>query len=367
MKIAYLSTFYPYRGGIAQFNALLYDELAKTNEVKAFNFKRQYPDLLFPGKSQYVTKDDIVNPIDSVRILDSINPFSFYKNAAAINLFAPDVILTKFWMPFLAPALGKSLRQLNKSTKRISILDNVIPHEKRLGDISLIKFFLKSNDAFIVMSDEVERDLLHFLPKANYTRIEHPLYNHFGNGISKEIACQKLNIDGNYKYLLFFGFIRDYKGLDLLLSSLKNLPEEYKVIIAGEPYGDFTKYDKQIQELHLENRVEKFVRYISDDEVPLFFSAADLCVLPYKSATQSGIVGIAYHFMLPIVATNTGGLKQMIEPYNAGLIAETPTVEDLTKTILDYFTKDKNEFQKGIAEYKKIASWSNLAEKILKM
>ncbi len=362
-KIAYISTFYPYRGGIAQFNALLYNELIKEYKVNAYTFKRQYPDFLFPGQTQLVQPGDNAQAVDSIRLLDTINPFTYISSASKIKDFAPDIIINKFWMPFFAPSLGYISKSLsNIGTKSISILDNVIPHEKRFGDIQLIKYFLNRTDAFIVMSKAVESDLLSLKPNAKYKFLEHPLYNHFGEKINKLSAREKLNIPKNQKVLLFFGFIRDYKGLDLLIDALKYLPEDYVILIAGESYGSFDKYTEQLQKNKLSDRVHQFVRYISDDEVPLFFSASDLLVLPYKTATQSGIIGITYHFELPVVATKSGGLPEMILPHKTGLIVDRIDSVNIANKILDYFNNNlEAEFISNIKSYKTVCTWENFA------
>ena len=366
MKIAYLSTFYPFRGGIAQFNASLLNEFSKEHETKAFTFTRQYPDFLFPGTSQYVSENDKVDKIDSKAVLDTVNPFTYLSTAKNIKAWEPDLLIMKYWMPFFAPSLGYVAGKLKKSgTKVVSILDNVIPHEKRIGDESLTKYFIKRNNGFVVMSKAVGEDLQKFDPDAKFIFHQHPLYDHFGQKVEKEEARKALDLPNDKKVLLFFGFIRDYKGLDLLLEAVKKLPDDYLLVIAGEVYGNFSKYDEMIKELNIEYKVKKFVRYINDDEVPLFFSAADVCVQPYKSATQSGIVGISFHFDLPIIATDVGGLKEMIEPYGTGIIVDKPDVIQIVNSIQDFFLNDNSEYLKNIQNFKKICSWESLASNIL--
>ncbi|MFH1049978.1 MAG: glycosyltransferase [bacterium] len=366
MRIAYLSTFYPFRGGIAQFNASLYREFEKNHDIKAFTFKRQYPNILFPGQSQFVTETDKPDIIESERVLDTINPLTYLSAPRVISQFKPDMLLMKFWMPFFSPSLGWTARTLKKrGVKIISILDNVIPHERRPGDMALIKFYLNQNHAFIVMCDAVKNDLLSIKPDALFTQQPHPLYDHFGEKKDKTEARRFLNLPEDKKILLFFGFIREYKGLDLLLGSVSKLPDDYLLVIAGEVYGKFDEYDEQIKSLEIADKVKKFVRYINDDEVPLFFSAADVCVQPYKSATQSGIAGISYHFDLPMIATNVGGLKEMIEPYGTGIIVDKPDVDLLTNAIKEYFIGDKSEkLKENIKVFKEICSWKNLAKAI---
>ncbi|OGU61634.1 MAG: hypothetical protein A2X64_04920 [Ignavibacteria bacterium GWF2_33_9] len=366
MRIAYLSTFFPFRGGIAQFNASLFREFEKDNEVRAFTFKRQYPNFLFPGETQMVSEKDKVDEIPSSRLVDTINPFSYITAASAINRFQPELMVSKFWMPFFAPALGYISGKLKKhGTKNICVLDNVIPHEKRIGDIALTKYFLSRQSGFVCMSETVRKDLLTLKPDAKYIMFPHPLYDHFGEKISAEGAREILNIPKDKKVLLFFGFIRDYKGLDILINSLKMLPEDYHLIIAGEVYGNFTKYDDLIKELNLKNKITLAVKYISDKEVPMYFSASDVCVLPYKSATQSGIVSISYQFNLPLIATDVGSLKEMIEPYNAGLMIKEVSSVALSDAIKNYFDNNlKEEFQQNMTVYKEKYSWGNLAKAI---
>ena len=366
MRIAYLSTFYPLRGGIAQFNAALYRELEKTHPTKAFSFSRQYPDLLFPGKSQYVTPDDVADPIPADAVLDSINPITYFTAANKIKAFKPDLVLTKFWMPFFAPSLGTVFKQLKNRSKIVSILDNVIPHEKRPGDITLTKYFLRQNHGFVVMSDAVKKDLLSLHPNAKYIYHPHPLYDHFGAPVAKDAACERLGLPKDKKLLLFFGFIRDYKGLDILIDALKQLDDSYALCIAGEVYGSFSNYEQQIAQAGLTNRVHLHTRYISDDEVPLFFSAADVCVLPYKTATQSGITSIAYHFNLPVIATDVGGLKEYILHEKTGLIVEKPDARLLAVTIRTYFNDELTKrFQPEIQHMKEAHSWAHLAKEIV--
>lgn len=367
MKIAYLSTFYPFRGGIAQFNASLYRALEKKNEIHALTFKRQYPNFLFPGTSQFVTEKDKADKIPANRILDSINPFSYCSAANKIRKIQPDLILTKFWMPFFGPSLGYALKSnRKKGSINISILDNVIPHEKRIFDKSFINYFLKQNHGFIVMSDAVKNDLLSLKADAKFKFLTHPLYDHFGTKLEKLEARKILDISPDRKVLLFFGFIRKYKGLDLLLETMKYLPDDYLCLVAGEPYGSFSEYEEIIRKNNLENKVKLFVRYISDDEVPLFFSASDVCMLPYHSATQSGITGISYHFGLPVIATDVGGLRESVEPYKLGSMVAEAQENMLYAAITDYFNFNLMEtYTKNLDEYRRIASWDTFAKGIM--
>ena len=369
MKIAFLSTFYPYRGGIAQFNANLYEELAKDHQVKAFTFSRQYPSLLFPGKTQYVTERDNAKVIESIAVLDSINPFSYFSTAKKIANLEPDVVVMRYWVSYLAPALGTVARLLRKKgIKVIAILDNVIPHERKFFDKPFAKWFIKQCDGCIAMSSSVLGDMLGLTPEKPYILQPHPPYDHFGAKMEKDKACERLGIKPDKKNLLFFGLIRDYKGLDLLIEAMGCLDDGYRLINAGESYGSFDKYQEQIENLIVENpslaeRIVIFNRYIDDDEVPAFFSASDLCVLPYKSATQSGITAVSLHFEIPVVATRTGGLEESIEEPGIGILADEISAEGVVRAIESYFNHpEKSIFVDNIRKVKEIMSWTSFAK-----
>ena len=365
MKIAFLSTYYPFRGGIAQFNASVYRSFEKKHEVKAFTFKRQYPNFLFPGETQYVTEKDQADPIPAAELLDTVNPLTYFKTARKIREFKPDVLIMKYWMTFFAPSLGTVARKMDKSTKRIVILDNFIPHEKRFFDKAFNAYLVKHIDGYVAMSDSVLNDLLSVVPDAKYVRLNHPLYDHFGAAIPKTAACERLKLNPNKKYALFFGFIRDYKGLDVLLNAVPQLDADIEVIVAGEVYGSFDSYQEQIDKLGIASRVHVFTQYISDGEVPNFFSAADVCVLPYKSATQSGITSISYHFELPMIATDVGGLKETIFEGKTGDIVPVVSSEAMAKSINTYFRENhKEKYIPAIQEYKHEHSWEVFTEKL---
>lgn len=366
MKVAMLSTFYPFRGGIAQFNASLFRALERQHEVKAYNFKRQYPDLLFPGKTQYVSGQDAADVIPNERMLDSINPLSWMKTGRKIAEWEPDVLVEKFWMSFFGPSLGTvNWRLRKKPAATLAILDNVIPHEQRFIDRPFTKFFLNQTDGFVVMSETVKKDLLSLKPDANYRVHPHPIYSHFGEPVAKEEAREQLEVPQGKKVLLFFGLIRDYKGLDILLNALDMLPEDYHLLIAGESYGDFGQYRDIIDSKKLHDRVTLLVRYIDDEEVPLLFSAADTCVLPYRSATQSGIMYIAFHFRLPLIVTDVGSLADMTRQYQAGLVVERADSTLISDAIKNYFTENlAPHFREQMKQFNKEYNWDTLAELI---
>lgn len=368
MKIAYLSTFYPYRGGIAQTNALLFRQLEVHHNVKAFTFQRQYPTILFPGTSQYVDEADKSDKIPAIRIVDSINPFSYYSAAKIIANEQPDLLLMRYWMPFFAPSLGIVARLLKKrGIKILSILDNLIPHEQRPGDFALTRFFLRQQDGVITMSETVLQSLVEFkIPVPSLCQF-HPITDHFAPPVDQTFAREKLGLPKDKKILLFFGFIRQYKGLDIALEALQYLHDkDYALIIAGEIYGDFSSYQKIIDIHGLEGKIYKFIRYISDTETPLFFSAADLVVLPYKSATQSAVLSVAYHYEKPVVVTDVGELRRSVEPYQTGLVCPTPTPELFAMSIEEFFVqKGDVNFQQNIRLYNAQHSWENFADGLL--
>ncbi len=362
MKIAFLSTFYPFRGGIAQFNGALFRALEKEHEIKAFNFTTQYPSFLFPGKTQFVEKDDKADHIPSLRILNSMNPASFVQTVRKIKDFEPDLLIIGYWMPYMAPSLGYVAGKMNKECKVISIVHNATPHEQGKMDRSLSNYFFKRNSKCIALSNSVKNDLESKFPTIKTQVLLHPVYEHFGVKVDKVEAQEKLSIPSDKKQILFFGLIREYKGLDLLIKAMSNLPEDYNLIIAGEVYGSFNDYQKLINSLGLEERVHLHLKYIPDEDVKLFFSMADVVALPYRSATQSGIVAIAKHFSKPVVATDVGGLSEFIHHPDDGEITTSITPTEIAKSIRNVVEKnDKSEPSSNSKPY----SWGQFATELL--
>ena len=367
MRIAILSPFYPYRGGIAQFSAMLYNALTeKGNTVKAFNFKKLYPDFLFPGKTQYVEKEDTAIVIESDRCLNSINIYSYAATLKHIKNFHPDILIISYWMSFFAPEYAYIAHAMKKRCKVIALVHNAIPHEPHLYDKPLASLFFKQCSGFAVMTQKVVDDICILYPKAQCMVSPHPLYNQFGKSIDALQAKKKLQIDLTKKTILFFGLIRDYKGLDILIESFGELDKSYQLLIAGEVYGNFSKYDELINKNSNKENIHKHIKYISDNEVSTYFSASDICVLPYKSATQSGITGISFHFETPMIATDVGGLAEIISHEKTGLICELPDAKYLAKSIKSYFEDYKQEdFVENIKKLKQELSWEVFADKIL--
>lgn len=337
MRIAILSCFYPFRGGIAQFNANLFAELGKTHEVRAFNFSRQYPSFLFPGKTQYVSEGDEATPVDSTPVLDTANPLNWPSAAAKIRKWDPDILIMRYWMSYFGPSLGYMARKMSPKCKVIAITDNVIPHEQHFFDRPLTKYFLGGVDGCVALCSEVASDLLAIKPDARYTVLPHPVYTHFGEKIPRSEAERLLGIPSGSRNILFFGLIREYKGLDLLIEAFSKLDSNYRLIIAGEPYGSFDKYQKLIDKCPDPSRIHLFTRYIGDAEVKNYFSAADVAVLPYRSATQSGISAVADNFELPMIVTDVGGLRETIGERGTGLVCKEGTPDCIAGEIRRFF------------------------------
>lgn len=372
MKIVLLGTSYPYRGGLASFNERLVRQFQDEGfDAEIFTFTVQYPSLLFPGKTQYSTEPAPDN-LRITRCVNSVNPFNWIKVGRELMKSAPDIVIIKFWIPLMAPCFGTIARiaKRNKKTKIVSILDNIVPHEKRWGDKLLAKYFVKSVDAFVAMSKSVMDDLAAFDTVKPRLLMPHPVFDNFGSKIDRKTALSFLKLDENQKYMLFFGIIRDYKGLDLLLQAFYD--ERFKclnvkLIVAGEFYNDEERYRKMEQDLNLKDRIIWFDKFIPDSEVRYFFNAADIIVQPYKSATQSGVTQIGYHFERPMLVTDVGGLKEIIPDGKVGYVVK-PQADSIAEALLDFFTHDRmKEFEDNLKEEKKKYSWANMTHGIIEV
>lgn len=369
MKIVLLGTSHPFRGGLASYNerlALQFQE--EGHDVEIWTFTTQYPKVLFPGKTQY-SEEPAPKNLEIHRKLNSVNPFNWLKVGAQLRKLNPDLIVVKYWLPFMGPAFGTVLRKAKKcGASVISIIDNIIPHEKRIGDHLFTKFFVKPVDGFVTMSENVDKDLNQFdtqKPRASYP---HPIFDNFGAHLSKDEALSKLKLDKRYKYILFFGIIRDYKGLDWLLKAFKQ--SKYKelglrLIVAGEAYTDEEKYRNLIKELELSNDVIYHNSFVNDSDVKNYFCAADLVAQPYKNATQSGVTQIAFHFEIPMLVTNVGGLPEMVPHGKAGIVCETQ-IESIAEGINEFFTANVN-YDDGIKKEKQKYLWSGLSSTIFNL
>jgi D-inositol-3-phosphate glycosyltransferase len=371
-KVVIIGSAYPLRGGLSNFNERLARAfIAEGFDTTIFTFSLQYPALLFPGKTQLST-DPKPDDLNIKVAINSINPFNWLIYGNRIKKLKPDIVIIKFWIPFMGPCLGTLARIIrsNSKSKVITIIDNIIPHEKRPLDKTLAGYFARSVDGFITMSRSVLQQVDLFNNKSPKLFSPHPIYDNFGDKVPKSEACKLLNIDPKYDYILFFGFIRDYKGLDLLLeamafSGFKN--RNIKLLVAGEFYTDPKPYFEIISKHDLAEKVILKTEFIPDSKVSLYFSAADLVVQPYKNATQSGVTQIAYHFEIPMVITNVGGLSEFIPHGKVGYIVE-PNAVSVAQGILEYFDKDdRSSFIENIQLEKGKYSWKYFIKNILKL
>ena len=382
MRIAILSCFYPYRGGISQFNTYLLKELSKQHTVKAFNFKRQYPGFLFPGKTQKVTDQDDASKVDSTPVLDTANPLTYGRTAKAIAEFEPDVLLTRYWMSYFAPSLGsvssKAARILKRKGKAdfkaVAIADNIVPHERHFFDIPLARYFVRRQSGIVTLSHAVEQELRQICPNAKSITIPHPLYSNFGEKTDPLLARKLLGMKGSdqeimgRRVLLFFGLIREYKGLDILLEALPLLGRDYTLVVAGECYGSFDRYRQIIDSERFAPVRSNLIlvdRYIPDSEVKNYFSAADVSVLPYRSATQSGISSISWNFDIPLITTPVGGLVESVGQAGTGMLTAGISPKDVADAVEKYFAENrKEEYLYNISQLKKQLSWETFALKL---
>ena len=372
MKIAIIGTAYPYRGGLAAFNERLANEfITQGHEVEIYTFTLQYPSFLFPGKTQY-SDEPAPEKLKIYRKINSINFFNWIKTGREIRKKQPDVVIIKFWLPFMAPCLGTIARIIrrNKKTRVITILDNLIPHEKRIGDRILTSYFAKSVDGFVAMSHSVLTEIDIFDKQKPRIFSPHPLYDNFGEKVSRKDAIEKLELDKNTRYILFFGFIRNYKGLDLLLEAFSDKrfrQKNIQLLVAGEFYNNSEQYFALEKQLNLQGQIVWRTNFIPDSEVRFYFAAADIVVQPYKAATQSGVTQIAYHFEKPMLVTNVGGLAEIVPNGKVGYVVE-PFAEAVADAMIDFFENNRlNDFTENSVKEKEKYSWGKITESIEKL
>ena len=359
---------WPLRGNLAAFDEKLAACFLEADiKTKLSTFSLQYPGFLFPGTTQYSSDPAPQNLKIEVEI-NSINPFNWIKVGLRIKKEKPDLIIVRYWIPFMGPCLGTILRivKLNKHTKVIAIVDNMIPHEKRIGDQIFTKFFVGGVDGFLTMSNKVQNDVKSFTNKPSCVS-PHPIYDHFGETMPKVEARKLLNLEENDKVILFFGFVRAYKGLDLLIEAM-NQPAikeaGIKLVIAGEFYEAPEPYLAQIENLNLTDTVSVYNKYIGEKEVKLYASAADFIIQPYKNATQSGVTPMAYHFLKPMLVTNVGGLADTVPHDKVGLVVE-PNVQEIAKGIIQLYEKGVDHFLPNLITEKKKYSWEQMRQSFL--
>ncbi len=367
-KIIIVGPAHPYRGGLSTFNERFAQELALENEVEICTFTLQYPGFLFPGQSQF-SDDPYPTGLKITRALNSINPFNWIVQGFKYRKQKPDLLIFRYWMPFFGPCFGTFARIVkgNGHTKVVAIADNIIPHEKRIIDKPFNAYFLPCLDGAVTMSRKVLQDLddLHFTQPHVFN--PHPLYDNFGEPQDRNAACTHLGLNPNDKYMLFFGFIRNYKGLDLLLQALAldGVKETgAKLIVAGEFYEEAKPYYDLIEKHKLKDQVILRTDFIPNAEVGAYFSACDLVVQPYRSATQSGVSQVAYQFEKPMIVTDVGGLAEFVPHGEVGFVCE-PTPEDIAKYIIQFFNNYKTgDFNAGLKRMKAKFSWPELVKSI---
>jgi len=373
-KVIIIGPAYPLRGGLASYDERLAKEFNQHDyDTTIYTFSLQYPGFLFPGATQYSSEPAPAGLKIKVCI-NSINPLNWIKIGNELKKIKPEIIVVRYWLPFMGACLGTILRRVKKNnyTKIVCIADNILPHEKRIADATLTKYFLKPVEAFITMSEKVLADLRMFAKNKPAQFVPHPLYDNFGEKISKEEARSKLKINNEELIILFFGFIRNYKGLDILLNAMKILQNRKseignpKLLIAGEFYEDKKIYTDLIKELGIEDDLILHTDFIPDSEVKYYLCAADCVVQPYRHATQSGVTPLAYHFEIPMIVTNVGGLPSLVPDKKSGLVAE-PNPEDIAEKILQYFQLGENYFLPHLREEKKKYSWSNMVRAIVEL
>ena len=363
---------YPYRGGIADFNERLAREFQREgHKVTIYTFTLQYPGFLFPGKTQYSTSpapDDLT----IVRKVNSINPLNWVKVGREIRRQHPDMVMVRFWLPFLGPCLGTIARVISKDKriKVVSLLDNVVPHEHRIGDKIFARYMIKSVGGYVAMSESVLADAKSFDNTKPYALTPHPLYDNFGDRVSRDEAIAHLGLDADTRYILFFGLIRDYKGLDLLLRAfadarLRN--KKTKLIVAGEFYSNAELYEQLERDLNIAEHIVWYKEFIPADQVRYFFAAADLVAQPYKTATQSGITQIAYHFERPMLVTNVGGLAEIVPHGKVGYVVK-PEADDIADALVDFIDNHhESDYHEGILQEKTKYAWSNMTAALVKV
>ena len=369
MKIILLGPAHPYRGGLASIMETMAREWqSRGHEVRIYTFTVQYPSLLFPGKTQYVTTP-APEDLHIERVMNTVNPLNWVSLGLRLKRERPDMVVMKYWTPFMAPCFGTIARiaRTNGVTKFVCQIDNVEPHEHHIIDRPCNHYYLGAVDGFVYMSEQVHGELKAYT-SAPALFSPHPMFENFGRAVERDEACRRIGLDVEQRYTLFFGLIRDYKGLDLLLRAwAKWMPEGRKLLIAGEFYASREKYISLIEELGLREKVVLHDRFIADEDVRYYFSAADALVLPYRTATQSGVTQIAYNFSLPMIVTRVGGLPEIVPDGRVGLVCE-PTAESIKDALEQLYEGDTlQRLKENFAQERKRFSWAAMCDKLVEV
>lgn len=363
-KLTFFSALPPFRGGIAQFSEQFRNALSKVRDLESFTFRQQYPNLLFPGQSQFEDSQPI---FQFPRIVSTFRPWTYISALFRLRKSNGNVFITSYWMSFFGPMMGFWAQFLPKKTVKIALIHNLVPHEKRFFDDAFNRYFLNQYDGFVVLSESVKQAVMAQKPKALTCVLKHPSYQQFGKKVDKDQARQEIGIHPGKKTVLFFGLIRDYKGLDILLEAFSALDDSFQLLIAGEVYGDRNTYDALIQRSK-NKQIYFFNQFIPSEQVQFYFSASDLCVLPYRTATQSGIKAMCDVFQLPVLVSQVGGLSEEIAENENGFIIQDMSPEALAVQITSLFAENRMEnVSKNLQKQgeKNENEWDEFAESVL--
>ncbi len=380
-RVVLVGPAHPYRGGIAQFT----DSLARglrldEHDVSIVTFSRQYPKVFFPGKSQYTTEHASVHrrssdtELESTALIDSVDPRTWFDAGRHIADVEPHAVIFQYWLPFFAPAYGVLAGRIRKRLDRVRILavvHNVLPHERRPGDVTLARYFLRRCDGIVALSTAVASDARSLGTDATIRTLSHPIYEHFGETMERDRAREELGLSKDANVMLFFGFVREYKGLHVLIDAMPRIAAARKgaeLVVAGEFYENEAKYRRQIRNHGLEGRVHLHNHYIPEDDVAMYFSAADVVVQPYVTATQSGVIQTAYHFERPVIVTDVGGLAEVVPHEKAGLVVESGNPAALADACIRFFDDNMNDrLTAGVRLEKQKHSWEFFVRAIEEM
>jgi glycosyltransferase involved in cell wall biosynthesis len=369
LDIALIGLTHPFRGGIAHYTTRLYRALAEKHNVQFYALSRQYPKLLFPGKTQIDESEAAwVAPHDAC--IDSINPVTWITTAKSIARQKPQLAIFSWWHPFFAPSFGSiaHLARILADVPSCFLCHNALPHESSVVDKLLSRYAFAAGSIFVAHSKQDRDNLKRLRPNAIVHQNPHPTYDMFADSdrLTKEEAKRKLDLEGK-RVLLFFGFIREYKGLDVLLEAVESLPEKdnYHLLVVGEFYEDRAKYQASLDRLTASGRLTLVDRYVANEEVPLYFSAADLLMVPYLTATQSGVIQIGYAFETPVVATQVGGIPEVVRDGETGYLIEPGQPEPMRSAIMHHFAEgDPQKIATAIEQENYKYSWERMVETI---
>lgn len=369
LKIFIIGPAYPLRGGPAQFNENLCAELIKAgHDAQIISYSLQYPDFLFPGSSQFEKSGQAPTGIKIHTLINTVNPFNWFRTARFIKKEKPDFILFRYWLPFFGPSLGTIGRLVRKSTTVLALTDNILPHEKRIGDRLFTRYFVNSCDGFIAMSKTVLNDISKFSDTKNKAYSPHPMYETYGEAVSMKTARQKLGLNLNDKIVLFFGLIRHYKGLDLLLEAMSDprvKNQNIKLLIAGEFYEDKQTYLDLIEKHDLKDRILLHDKFIANEDVRYYFCASNLVAQTYRNATNSGVSMVGYYYEKPMLVSNVGGLAEIVPDNKCGYVVEL-LFPEISEKMARYFSENKEEeFTANVRDEKQKYQWPAFIESLI--